>query len=118
MPTVAPPGGVFAILVRIRQTFKRPNPTGFWQMGIDIVADRLEKMRSYGADYALNASGKDARQMADELKAIRKSAGLPAYGWKIFEATGTQAGQETALNLLSFTGRASAWPKSPIRSAA
>ena len=74
-------------------------------IAIDIVAERLEKMLSYGADYVINASGKDARQMADELKAIRKGDGLPAYGWKIFEATGTQPGQETALNLLSFTGK-------------
>lgn len=74
-------------------------------VAIDIVAERLEKMRSYGADYVVNASGKNPKEVAAEVKAIRKEAGLPAYGWKIFEATGTQPGQETALNLLSFTGK-------------
>ncbi len=74
-------------------------------VAIDIVEDRLEKMRSYGADFVVNASGKNAREVAAEVKAIRKSAALPAYGWKIFEATGSQPGQETALSLLSFTGK-------------
>ena len=62
-------------------------------------------MRSYGADFVVNAKGKSTKEVADEVKAIRKRAALPAYGWKIFEATGTQPGQETALALLSFTGK-------------
>jgi 6-hydroxycyclohex-1-ene-1-carbonyl-CoA dehydrogenase len=74
-------------------------------VAIDIVAERLKKMRSYGADYVVNASGKSPKQVAADVKAIRKEAGLPFYGWKIFEATGTQPGQETALSLLSFTGK-------------
>ena len=74
-------------------------------VAIDIVQERLEKMQSYGADYVVNARGKDTKDVAAEIKAIRKKAGLPSYGWKIFEATGTQPGQETALSLLSFTGK-------------
>jgi 6-hydroxycyclohex-1-ene-1-carbonyl-CoA dehydrogenase len=74
-------------------------------VAIDIDADRLEKMRSYGADFIVNAKGKNAKEVAEEIKKIRKQAGLPAWGWKIFEATGSQPGQETALNLLSFTGK-------------
>ncbi len=74
-------------------------------VAIDIVQARLEKMRSYGADYIVNASGKNAREVAAAVKAIRKEAGLPSHGWKIFEATGTAPGQETALSLLSFTGK-------------
>ncbi len=74
-------------------------------VAIDIVDDRLEKMKSYGADHVVNASGKNAKEVAAEIKAIRKKEGLPSYGWKIFEATGTQPGQETALGLLSFTGK-------------
>jgi 6-hydroxycyclohex-1-ene-1-carbonyl-CoA dehydrogenase len=74
-------------------------------VAIDVVAERLEKMRSYGADYVVDASGKNTKEVAAEVKAIRKEAGLPSFGWKIFEATGTQPGQETALSLLSFTGK-------------
>jgi 6-hydroxycyclohex-1-ene-1-carbonyl-CoA dehydrogenase len=74
-------------------------------VAIDIVEERLEKMLAYGADYVVNASGKSTKEVAAEVKAIRKKDGLPSYGWKIFEATGTQPGQETALSLLSFTGK-------------
>jgi 6-hydroxycyclohex-1-ene-1-carbonyl-CoA dehydrogenase len=74
-------------------------------VAIDIVEERLKKMQSYGADYVVNAGGKSPKEVAADVKAIRKEAGLPSFGWKIFEATGTQPGQETALSLLSFTGK-------------
>lgn len=74
-------------------------------VAIDIVQERLDMMRAYGADYAVNAGGKSTKEVAAEVKAIRKAAGLPSYGWKIFEATGTRPGQETALGLLGFTGK-------------
>jgi 6-hydroxycyclohex-1-ene-1-carbonyl-CoA dehydrogenase len=74
-------------------------------IAVDIVEARLEKMLRYGADAVINASGKDSRGVADAVKAIRKNRGLPGFGWKIFEATGSRPGQETALNLLSFTGK-------------
>lgn len=74
-------------------------------VAIDIVEDRLQKMRSYGADFVINSSGKGPREVADAFKAIRKERQLPAYGWKIFEVTGSKPGQEIALSLLSFTGK-------------
>jgi 6-hydroxycyclohex-1-ene-1-carbonyl-CoA dehydrogenase len=74
-------------------------------IAIDIVDERLEKMRGYGADAVINASGKSPRDVSGEVKAIRKERGLPGFGWKIFEATGSKPGQETALSLLSFTGK-------------
>jgi 6-hydroxycyclohex-1-ene-1-carbonyl-CoA dehydrogenase len=74
-------------------------------IAIDIDEERLNTMKSYGADFVINATGKNARDVAKEVKGIRKQEGLPGYGWKIFEATGTKPGQETALALLSFTGK-------------
>ena len=53
----------------------------------------------------INVKGKSSRDVSGEIKAIRKERGLPAFGWKIFEATGTKPGQELALSLLSFTGK-------------
>jgi len=74
-------------------------------VAVDIAADRLAQMHAYGADYTIDATGKQPRDIAAEVKAIRKAAGLPGFGWKIFEVTGTGPGQETALALLSFTGK-------------
>jgi 6-hydroxycyclohex-1-ene-1-carbonyl-CoA dehydrogenase len=34
-----------------------------------------------------------------------KEKGLPSYGWKVFETSGTAAGQKNAFALLSFTGK-------------
>ncbi len=74
-------------------------------IAIDIAEDRLEKMLSYGADFFINSRDKSPRDVSGEFKAIRKQNGLPAYGWKIFEVTGSKPGQETALSLLGFTGK-------------
>ncbi len=74
-------------------------------IAIDIDPERLGLMKKYGADEVINVTGKKPRDVAGEVKAIRKKNGLPAYGWKIFEATGSKPGQELALTLLSFTGK-------------
>ncbi|MDM8550626.1 6-hydroxycyclohex-1-ene-1-carbonyl-CoA dehydrogenase [Desulfobacterales bacterium HSG2] len=74
-------------------------------IAIDIAEERLQNMLSYGADFVINAGGKGTKDVSNEVKAIRKQKGLPGYGWKIFEVTGTKPGQETALTLLSFTGK-------------
>lgn len=74
-------------------------------IAVDIVEARLQNMLKYGADFVINAAGKDSRAVATDVKRIRDEKGLPGFGWKIFEATGSKSGQETALNLLSYTGK-------------
>ncbi|MFH1153958.1 MAG: 6-hydroxycyclohex-1-ene-1-carbonyl-CoA dehydrogenase [Pseudomonadota bacterium] len=74
-------------------------------VAIDINPERLDTMLKNGADYVINSRGKTSREVADELKGIRKQAGLDATGWKIFEVSGSKPGQELALALLSFTGK-------------
>ncbi len=73
-------------------------------IAIDINAERLETMLKNGADFAVNSSGKTAREISGEIKAYRKKEGLASTGWKIFEVSGSKPGQELALSLLSFTG--------------
>lgn len=74
-------------------------------VAIDINQERLDTMLKNGADLAINAMGKTPRDISGELKAFRKAKGLDAFGWKIFEVSGTKPGQELALALLSFTGK-------------
>jgi len=74
-------------------------------IAIDIDQERLDEMQNYGADVVINVTDKTPRDVAGEVKAIRKEKGLPTHGWKIFEATGSKPGQELALALLSFTGK-------------
>jgi 6-hydroxycyclohex-1-ene-1-carbonyl-CoA dehydrogenase len=74
-------------------------------IAIDIDPERLDSMLAHGADHVINVKGKSVRDVSEEVKAVRKQKGLPGFGWKIFEATGTKPGQELALGLLSFTGK-------------
>lgn len=74
-------------------------------IGIARNAEKLERSLSYGADFVINSTDKDARAVTKEFRSICKENGLPNYGWKIFEVTGTKPGQEIALSLLGFTGK-------------
>ncbi|MBL7204575.1 MAG: 6-hydroxycyclohex-1-ene-1-carbonyl-CoA dehydrogenase [Desulfobacteraceae bacterium] len=74
-------------------------------IAIDIIEERLQKMLSFGADFVINSKGKSPKEVSAEIKTIRKQNSLPGFGWKIFEVTGSKPGQETALALLSFTGK-------------
>ena len=66
--------------------------------------EQLDKMLKNGADFAINIKDKSSKDIAGEIKAIQKSTGLPGFDWKLFEATGSKAGADLTLSLLSFTG--------------
>jgi 6-hydroxycyclohex-1-ene-1-carbonyl-CoA dehydrogenase len=70
-------------------------------IGIDIKDD-LEKALDMGADYVINAKGKDVKEISGEFKNICKQHNLPRHGWKIFEVSGSVPGQNIGLNLISF----------------
>jgi 6-hydroxycyclohex-1-ene-1-carbonyl-CoA dehydrogenase len=75
-------------------------------IGIARNEEKLHRALKYGADFVINSTDKDTKAVKNEFKGICKEKGLPSnYGWKIFEVTGTKAGQEMALTLLSFTGK-------------
>lgn len=67
-------------------------------VAIDVDADRLELASAHGAALALNA-----RECVDVKSAVRsfaKQSGRRGIGLKIFETSGTVAGQQTAFSLL------------------
>ena len=75
-------------------------------IGIDISDEKLERARTFGADYTINPTGKDVKAVIGEFRSFCKERNLPHnFGWKIFEVSGTRGGQETALALLSFIGK-------------
>ncbi len=74
-------------------------------VGIARNPKKLERSLKYGVTHTISSEGKSARDVKEALKAYCKEKGLPSgFGWKIFEWTGTGAGQEIALELLSFIG--------------
>ena len=69
-------------------------------IAVDIDDARLEPMLTHGATAAVNSAGLDPREVRDRVREHARSLGFGADGWKIFECSGTTAGQETAYGLL------------------
>jgi 6-hydroxycyclohex-1-ene-1-carbonyl-CoA dehydrogenase len=67
--------------------------------------EKLERSLQYGATHAISTLDQGVKEVRQLYKAHCDEKGLPGYGWKIFECTGSKMGQEIALELLSFTGK-------------
>ena len=75
-------------------------------IGIARNPEKLKRALDFGATHIISSVDKSPRDMRDEFRSYCKEKGLPTnYGWKIFEWTGTAAGQAIALELLSFIGK-------------
>ena len=68
---------------------------------IDIDKERLDLASQYGAGLVLNASSTDLKGMRAAVRAFSKESGRKGIGLKIFEMSGTPAGQTTAFGLLN-----------------
>jgi len=75
-------------------------------VGIARNPEKLKRALEYGADFVISSADKSPKDIRNEFTELCKANGLPHnYGWKIFEVTGSKAGQEIALALLSFIGK-------------
>jgi 6-hydroxycyclohex-1-ene-1-carbonyl-CoA dehydrogenase len=74
-------------------------------VGIARNQEKLDRALNFGADFCINSTDKDAKEVSKEFRGYCKGNGLPNTGWKIFEVTGVKPGQEMALTLLGFTGK-------------
>ncbi len=72
-------------------------------LAIDLDDEKLNVVKENGVDATLNIKGLDFKTIKGSVVEISKSLGVSRYGWKIFEMSGTKAGQEMAFNLLTFT---------------
>jgi 6-hydroxycyclohex-1-ene-1-carbonyl-CoA dehydrogenase len=70
-----------------------------------VVQGKLDKLRDYGAALTLNSGTMDARELKKAVKAFAAENGLRQTEWKIFECSGTAAGQLTAYGLLTHGAR-------------
>ncbi len=74
-------------------------------VAIDVVQDKLESLKDYGADLILNSRDINGRDLKKAVKNFARENGLRQTEWKIFECSGTGAGQRTAYGLLTFGAR-------------
>lgn len=76
-------------------------------VAVDVSAERLALMEEHGVDLALRA---DDLGFKDLRRAVRDFAGareIPSFRWRIFETSGTPAGQTTAFGLVGHGSRLS-----------
>jgi 6-hydroxycyclohex-1-ene-1-carbonyl-CoA dehydrogenase len=67
-------------------------------VAIDVDADRLELASAHGAALVLNA--RECADVKSPVRSFAKQSGRRGIGLKIFETSGTPAGQQTAFSLL------------------
>jgi 6-hydroxycyclohex-1-ene-1-carbonyl-CoA dehydrogenase len=71
-------------------------------VGLDVGAKRLEQASQAGAGAAIDVRGKATKEIVGAVREAAAGLGAPKHGWKIYETSGTRAGQETAFALLGF----------------
>jgi 6-hydroxycyclohex-1-ene-1-carbonyl-CoA dehydrogenase len=73
-------------------------------IAVDIDDGKLENARSMGAEFVVNSKGLGEGDVKKAVRTLVKENGLPPLGWKVYEMSGTGAGQAAAFALLSFAG--------------
>lgn len=89
-------GGIGGFAVQIAAAF------GASVVAIDIDDARLALAREHGATLAMNPKQIPVKAMKDSIRGLARESGRGRTGTKLFEMSGTTAGQQTAFNLLDF----------------
>lgn len=69
-------------------------------LALDVDDARLSLLAEHGAEWTMNVRNVPAANLKKDVRELAKSSGLPAAEWRIFETSGTAAGQATAFSLL------------------
>jgi len=73
-------------------------------IALDVDDAKLANAKRMGAEFALNTRAMKEGEVKKAVRALVKENGLPGLAWRVFETSGTAAGQATAFALLSFAG--------------
>jgi 6-hydroxycyclohex-1-ene-1-carbonyl-CoA dehydrogenase len=88
-------GGVGTYAVLVARAF------GATVAALDVDPVKLETMAKHGAALTLNVRQVQGKELRKTIQDFARNNGLPNTGWKIFECSGTAAGQDTAFGLLN-----------------
>jgi 6-hydroxycyclohex-1-ene-1-carbonyl-CoA dehydrogenase len=91
-------GGVGGFGVQVAAAFGAP------VVAIDTREERLALVAKHGAALHLDAALHDFKSLKAAVKAFADERRIPSFRWKIFECSGTPAGQQTAFGLLGHGG--------------
>ena len=70
-------------------------------VAVDVNDARLETMSLHGASLTLRGDRLDAKALKAAVRAFAAERGIPTWRYRIFETSGTPAGQATAFSLLA-----------------
>ncbi len=73
-------------------------------IAIDVDRARLDVAAAHGASLTLDASSANEKELKSAVRSFTKESGRQGIGLKIFETSGTPAGQSTAFGLLDYSG--------------
>lgn len=89
-------GGVGGYAVQIARAF------GATVVALDVESQKLSALAENGAALTVNVREVQGRDLKKTIQEFAKKNGFPNNRWKIFECSGTAAGQDTAFGLLNF----------------
>ncbi|MCL5966061.1 MAG: 6-hydroxycyclohex-1-ene-1-carbonyl-CoA dehydrogenase [Deltaproteobacteria bacterium] len=89
-------GGVGGYAVQIARAF------GATVVALDVDQAKLDAMAGHGAALTINVRQVQGRDLKKAIQDFARDNGRPGTGWKIFECSGTAAGQDTAFGLLTY----------------
>lgn len=73
-------------------------------VAVDIDPDKLARSAQHGAGLTLNSSEMNEKDLKSAVRNFARQSGRTGIGLKIFETSGTAAGQQAAFSLLDFGG--------------
>jgi len=71
-------------------------------VAVDVDQAKLDRLKDYGASMVINAREVQGRDLRDAIRQFAKDRDLRQTEWKIFECSGTAAGQASAFGLLTY----------------
>lgn len=77
---------------------------GLTVIALDIDEAKLTRAQALGAAHGVCSKGLDERGVKDRIKALVTEHRLPKNQWRIFETSGSAAGQSLGFSLLTFAG--------------
>lgn len=73
-------------------------------ISMDIDAAKLGRAAEQGSDFGICTLNMDEREIKRQVRALVQENDLPKNQWRVFETSGSVAGQNTAFSLLSYAG--------------
>jgi 6-hydroxycyclohex-1-ene-1-carbonyl-CoA dehydrogenase len=71
-------------------------------IAIDVDPARLARLEPFGAHWTVDARQHPGKALREAVRGLVKEHRLPQAEWRIFETSGSAAGQEAAFGLLTF----------------